>query len=303
MGKQLHRLKELESLRAFVTTGTTIGAAQRLGISQSAVSRCLSQLEARVGRSLFVRTSGRIEPTEEALTLDGMLDPIFKTLAQIDGSVWADPADQPLKLVVPPTLAHNFVTSRLAGFLQKNPSKQIHLDVQSTDVLVLGILDRRYDLGITTGMIHHAGVQLVSWRRSQIICAMPEGHRLAALNTVSPEDLDGERTITLSHRLGTRPLTDRILARSGVTTYPVAETSTSLAALQLAKAGLGVTLLNPFPLLTGVFPGICVRPFDADIVYESSFVMPAGRTPSEIARQFMRYVKLTTPPDPYSTSI
>ena len=49
MSGNRHRLRELEGLRALVTTGTTVGAAQRLGISQSAVSRSLSQLEERLG--------------------------------------------------------------------------------------------------------------------------------------------------------------------------------------------------------------------------------------------------------------
>ena len=75
MTEHRHRLREFESLRAVVTTGTTIGAAKRLGISQSAVSRSLAQLEARVGRSLFVRQSGRIEPTAEALRLNEKTGP------------------------------------------------------------------------------------------------------------------------------------------------------------------------------------------------------------------------------------
>ncbi|MEN0041653.1 MAG: LysR family transcriptional regulator, partial [Pseudomonadota bacterium] len=47
MTEHRHRLREFEALRAVIMMGTTIGAARRLGISQSAVSRSLSQLEAR----------------------------------------------------------------------------------------------------------------------------------------------------------------------------------------------------------------------------------------------------------------
>jgi hypothetical protein len=38
----------------------------------------------------------------------------------------------------------------------------------------------------------------------------------------------------------------------------------------------------------------------APIVYQTSFVLPAGRPPTEAARQFMRFVKLTTAKDQYS---
>lgn len=303
MTEHRHRLREFESLRALVTTGTTIGAARRLGVSQSAVSRSLSQLEARVGRSLFVRRSGRIEPTDEALRLNAKLDPIFETLAQIEGADWADPEDEPLRLIVPPTLAHHFIIKRVASFLKANPGRRLQLDIQATDVLVSGILDLRYDLGLTSGMIPRSGVRLVPWRRSKAVCAMPANHPLAAKKTVKPEDLDGVALIEFLRRLGTRATTEQLFARAGVRPRPVAETATNMAALELVREGLGVTLINPFPLLSDGIDGIVVRPFDAPITYETSFVLPSGVPPSQLARQFMNFVKLTTPQHKYCEPI
>ena len=124
-----HRLRELEALRALVTTRTTVGAARRLGVSQSAVSRSLAQLENRVGHVLFVRSSGRIEPTAEALRLNDKLDPLFETLAQIDGEDWVQAEDEPLRLIVPPTLAHHFIIARVASFLERNPARRLQLEI------------------------------------------------------------------------------------------------------------------------------------------------------------------------------
>ena len=61
--------KQLEAFLAFMTTGSTIEAAQRLGASQPAVSRLLSQFEADLGLPLFVRRKGRLHPTAEADSL------------------------------------------------------------------------------------------------------------------------------------------------------------------------------------------------------------------------------------------
>ena len=303
MTEHRHRLREFESLRAVVATGTTIGAARRLGISQSAVSRSISQLEARVGRSLFIRRSGRIEPTSDALRLNDKLDPIFETLADIEGAQWATPDDEPLRLIVPPTLAHHFVISRVASFLKANPGKRLQLDIQATDVLIAGILELRYDLGLTSGMIQRSGVDLVPWRRSQVVCAMPQDHPLSQKSIVTPQDLDGVALIEFLRRLGTRAITEQLFARNGVRPHQVAETATNMAALELVREGLGVTLINPFPLLSSGLEGIVVRPFDAAIYYNTSFVLPSGRPPSELARQFMRFIKLTTPQGKYSTQV
>lgn len=303
MTEHRHRLREFESLRALVTTGTTTGAARRLGVSQSAVSRSLSQLEARVGRSLFVRKSGRIEPTHEALRLNEKLDPIFETLAQIEGADWAAPEDEPLRLIVPPTLAHHFMIRRVAHFLKANPGRRLQLDIQATDVLVSGILDLRYDLGLTSGMIQRSGVQLVPWRRSKAVCAMPVGHPLSARKVITPQDLEGVALVEFLRRLGTRATTEQIFARAGVRPVQVAETATNMAALELVREGLGLAILNPFPLLTSGMDGVEVRPFDAAITYATSFVLPSGLPPSQLARQFMNFVKLTTPQDKYSEPV
>ncbi|MXQ06392.1 LysR family transcriptional regulator [Alphaproteobacteria bacterium GH1-50] len=303
MTEHRHRLREFEALRALVTTGTTIGSARRLGISQSAVSRSLAQLEARVGRALFVRSSGRIEPTAEALRLNERLDPIFETLAEIEGADWAAPEDEPLRLIVPPTLAHHFIISRVARFLKQHPNRRVQLEIQSTDVLVAGIVDLRYDLGITSGMIERTGVRLLPWRRSQIVCAMPVGHPFEAKTMIEPQDLDGVEMVEFLRRLGTRANTEKLFARAGITPKTIAETATNMAALELVREGLGVTLINPFPLLTSDFPGVSVRPFNAPIHYQTSFVLPANRPVSEAARQFMRFVKLFTPNDRFSEPV
>ena len=303
MTEHRHRLRELEALRAVVTTGTTIGAAKRLGVSQSAVSRALAQLEARVDRPLFVRRSGRIEPTAEALRLNSKLDPIFDTLAQIEGADWVAPEDEPLRVIVPPTLAHHFAISRVASFLKANPGKRLQLDIQATDVLVSGISDLRYDLGLTSAMIQRSGVHLVPWRRSHIVCAMPVGHPLAAKQQVKPVDLDDVDLVVFLRRLGTRAVTEQVFAKEGVRPRQVAETATNMAALELVREGLGVTLINPFPLLCSGMEGIEVRPFDASVTYNTCFVLPAGRPPTQLASQFMRYVRLTTPQDPFSENV
>lgn len=303
MAEPRHRLREMEALRALVTTGTTIGAARRLGVSQSSISRALGQLEQRVGRSLFLRSAGKIEPTAAALRLNDQLDPLFETLALIEGAEWASADEEPLRLIVPPTLAHNYIISRVAAFLKQNPGKNLQLDIQATDVLVSGILDLHYDLGLTSAMIRRSGVTLLPWRRSKVVCAMPAGHPLEEKDIITPSDLEGVELIEFLRRLGTRAITEQLFARAGVRPRTVAETATNMAAIELVRAGLGVTLLNPFPVLSNGMPGISVRPFDAPITYDTSFVLPTGRQPSELAQQFMEYVKDTTEPDDYSEAV
>ncbi|MEM7489109.1 MAG: LysR family transcriptional regulator, partial [Pseudomonadota bacterium] len=75
--RRWHSLREYDALRAVLQTGTTAEAARRLGLSQSAVSRSISNLEARQSVILFTREAGRLRPTQEAIRLNLRLDPLF----------------------------------------------------------------------------------------------------------------------------------------------------------------------------------------------------------------------------------
>ena len=303
MSKNRHRIREFEALRAVITTGTTIGAARRLGVSQPAVSRSLSQLEGRIGHVLFTRSSGRIEPTAEALRMNATLDPLFEALARIDGADWVQSDDEPLRLAVPSSLAHHFVISRLASFLNHDHTRRVQMAIQTTEQIVGGVADLRFDIGLTSAMIQRAGVKLVPWRRAQVACVMTDDHPLADRMIIRPIDLDGVSMVGFVRRMGTRALTDQIFARAGVRPRIVVETATNMSAVDLVRQGVGVTLVNPFPLFATPQDGLQARPFDADITYQTSFVLSAERPPTALARSFMRHIKLTTPNDPISEAM
>lgn len=303
MRENRHSIREFEALRAVVTMGTTIGAARSLGVSQSAVSRSLVQLESRLGRTLFVRSSGRIEPTTEALNLNATLDPLFDTLHRIEGADWTDAADEPLRFAVPPSLAHDFALTKVSQFIAGDPRRRVQLEVQASEQVVAGVLDHRFDLGLIGAKIQRSGVKYLPWRKSRAVCILPSGHPLAEKKRITPKDLDGVPFIGLVRRHGTRAQSDQLFARAGVRPRMVVETATSHSALEFARAGLGVALINPFPVLRGNAHDIEVRPFGELLEYRTSFILPASGPPKAMVREFMSFVRRTTPKDSYSETI
>ncbi len=59
--------RQIEAFRAIMLAGTVTGAAERLRISQPAVSRLISQLESKSKLKLFQRQRQRLHPTPEAI--------------------------------------------------------------------------------------------------------------------------------------------------------------------------------------------------------------------------------------------
>lgn len=297
-----HSLREFEALRAVISAGTTTAAARRLGISQSAVSRSVAQLENRIGRILFEREAGRMQPTAEALALNQNLDAMFDALARIDGQDWTATKEQTLRLVAPPTIAHRFLQRHIASFRDIHPRQRIVLEICASDALVAGVAEARFDVGITDSASGHSGIKLHPLRTSTAVCIMSEGHPLSANDIIRPEHLDGQPFIALTRRHSVRGAIDRVFAESGVSPQIVLETATSVSACQFARAGVGVTLINPFPVVLSYDGGMEVRPFAPDIFYRTSFLTSAHTPVSLAARAFIRHVRFSTPRDPYSTA-
>lgn len=283
-------LRELEVLQALVGAGTAINAARRLGISQSAVSRRLAQLEDRLGFQLFMRAGGRLVPTVEAMSINEQLTPVFDTLARI-----ANHADQPQKahagslaIVAPPTIAHRFLPARIATFKKQNPDLQITFEVLASDSLLTGIAERRFDIGLTDSVTAHEGIQSELLLETQAICILPQDHPLTAQDVIRPDDLQAQDFIALSRRHSSRVIIDRVLDKAGVRPNIVIEASTNVAAIEFVRADLGIAVLNPFPLVHQLGEGVVMRPFMPALSYSTNFLLPSSQAPSAATLAFMQ---------------
>ncbi len=296
--KTWHSLPEYQALRALMESGTTSKAAIRLGRSQSAVSRSIAHLEARTGRILFEREGGRLRPTNEAVQMNRRLDPLFEALDRIDGP--PERAQETLRIIAPPTYAHRFLVQHIANFLKTNPHFFISLEVSPSEDVIRGVLERRFDLGVTGVELSRSGVKLTPYRNSSAVCVMPNDHPLAGRDIIHPEDLHGQALVALTHRHARRAPLEKVLHASRSTPRIVAEVSTSFAAVDLAKEGLGLTIVNPFPIVQYRSDDVVFRPFASQIDYRSYFVTSDHRPTPGIARAFMRHLRLHTAKDPFS---
>lgn len=296
-----HSLPEYQALRALMDGGTTTSAAERLGLSQSAISRSISSLEARTGLTLFEREAGRLRPTQEAVRLNRRLDPLFSALDRIDGP--KQPVQETLRLIAPPTYAHRFLVSQIANFLEINPHFFVSLEVNTSDEVVRAILENRFDLGLTGVELARDGVKMQAFRASSAVCVMQAEHPLAMQDEIHPIDLDDQPLIAIAQRHARRMQLDKVLNRARSKPRILAEVSTSFAAVDLAKEGLGLAVVSPFPVFQYRSDDLIFRRFASPIEYRSYFVTSDQRPLPRVARAFMRHLRLHTPSDPHSSKV
>lgn len=297
-------LVELEAFRATMAEGTTAAAGRRLGRSQSAISRALIELERRQGQALFERRGRLIVPTAEALALNRRLDPVFAALDALRSPTPRENEPSRLSIAAPPAFAASLIPRAFAAFRRDHPACQLQLEVVATADAVRLVAEGGAEMGLTDSAVSSDAVRVEPFRESRIHCLLPIGHRLSGQDSIAVADLQGERFVALARRHSMRAQIESMLAAARVDHRIAAETSTSLAALGLIKAGIGVGLLNPFPLLEPErMTGLVARPLDVALSYRSAVIVARHTPLSPIAKRFQRFLARFVAADPWSTAI
>jgi hypothetical protein len=93
-----YTLDEIETFLAVMELGSVTAASARLNLSKSVVSKRIADLERALGAALFLRSAGRIAPTEAAQGLAERLRPALSELrAAAEGAAWGMDGPVPLR--------------------------------------------------------------------------------------------------------------------------------------------------------------------------------------------------------------
>jgi DNA-binding transcriptional LysR family regulator len=295
--------RELEALHALIESRKTTSAASRLGVSQPAISRAIQQLEARLGKSLFRRDGGRLAPTVDGISLYQQSLPIFSALAGLGGASPDERESRPVLIISPPTVAHRFLPRIVAEFLAQEPGVRMQIEVGTTSDVIAQVADGRFHLGITDGQVNHPALVFEPFRRSWAHVILRADHPLAGKPEIAAKDFDGERFIALTRRFLIRSTLERLFAEAGARPATVMEAATSAIAYELVRSGVGLTIINPFPVSLRADPDVAIRPFAPRASFETCFAMPSAAPPPAHVRRFMDFLKSRQPEDGFSTPI
>ncbi len=265
-------------------SGSVSRAAQKLFLSQPAVTKLLRSLEDETGLPLFDRTRRHLQPTPEAEKFEAAVDRLFAAADRLDHTVddMRSVGSGDLRVAAMPLLGAALIPRLLVRFTREVRPVRISLTVASSrevhDLVQAGEVD--------------LGFALSSGGRSLLIAAppirlpgllvLPRGHRLAAREVVPSSELEGEPYISLGRQYRLRDLVDELFARDGVSPRLVAETQSAGAACAMVAAGLGFTVADPVSA-AGVEAEVIVRRLTPTVDFEVNVITPSGRPPSAAA--------------------
>jgi DNA-binding transcriptional LysR family regulator len=143
----------LDDLVAFLAVGrdqSFTKAAARLGVSQSALSHTIRELETRLGVRLLTRTTRSVAPTEAGERLLRTLAPRFE---EIDAELAAlgELRDKPagtIRVTATDYAADTILWPKLTKFLRQYPDIKVEIVI---DYGLTDIVAQRFDAGVRSG--------------------------------------------------------------------------------------------------------------------------------------------------------
>lgn len=120
-------LRALLSFRAAATHARLAEAAESLGVTESAVSHQLRQLEDLLQVQLFDRGSGRLTLTETGRRYLARIDPALREIEAATREIAPAPGGAAVRLTLPPSLAAIWLIPRLRRFEDAHPDIELQL--------------------------------------------------------------------------------------------------------------------------------------------------------------------------------
>ena len=294
--------RQLAAFCAVVERKSFSQAAERLGVTQPAVSLQIRSLEQRLGRQLLDRSGRRVEPTEAGLRLYAsaqrllqLEDQLLEELASDDEGV----VDGTLELGASTGPGGSVVPVLLCEFQERYPDVHVRLTVSDTQSIVDRVADRELELGIVGAGRRHRGVAFEPFFRDEVVLAVPAGHSFAG-RTVSLEQLRTEPLIVMQEGAGVRQVIEDELRKAGTRLRDLdvqLELGLQESVRSAVLAGHGITFISRLAieadLATGVIATARVRGLDP--VREILLARASGRSETRAARAFVAFAREQLP--------
>lgn len=143
----MNRLLEMEIFATVADAGSISGAAERLDMVKSAVSKRLADLEIRLGVSLMTRTTRRLSLTDAGAEFYKCCTAILAEVAAAEAGVTEADAELsgPIRIAAPLSFGLLHLGPVLVKFMQRHPAVNVtvHFNDRQVDLVAEG-----FDLGI-----------------------------------------------------------------------------------------------------------------------------------------------------------
>ncbi|HWQ12235.1 MAG TPA: transcriptional regulator CynR [Roseiflexaceae bacterium] len=252
---------ELRQLRYFLTVaeeGHFTRAAERLYISQPALSQQIRQLEAELGAVLLDRAGRRVRLTDSGEVVAHYARRALQELdaAQVALGELAGLRRGSLAVGVVQTVNAYLMPRAVAAFATAHPGISLRVEERAAGAIESGLLAGELHLGV--GFVPPADreIEAEALFSEALVLIVAEEHPLAAREYVEVRELDGQPMVLLAPAFCTRRLWDSCAQQAGARPRVLVEMNTIGGVLASVRRTAAATVLPALALAADPPPGL-----------------------------------------------
>jgi LysR family transcriptional regulator, low CO2-responsive transcriptional regulator len=238
-------IRQLRALAAVHSAGSITLAANRLNLTQPAVTLQLRNLQALAGLPLIQRTGDGMSLTDAGDHVLALVERI--ELALLD-------CEQSLDMISGRTggrvsigavsTAKYFVPFAIAAFSQRFPKIEVTLKIGNREDIRNALRGYQLDIAVMGQPPPDVDVEMRPLGRHPHVIVAAADHRLARRKSVPVNDLAGETFITRERGSGTRMLMEQFFQKNGLAAKVGMEMDSNETIKQAVMAGLGIAFIS-----------------------------------------------------------
>lgn len=243
----------LRQLRVFVAVaqhGSFSQAGQVIGLSQSAVSHSIKELEAEMGIRLLDRTTREVILTSAgqqlATRLERLLEELNTTL--FDARSFGQQRSGTVRVAASQTISAHLMPQCLAASQLRYPEIKVMLRDRPQQWVLQSVRDAEVDFGIVVGPLTAGEFESEPILAEPFLLLCRQDDVLAQADEIRWQMLNGRTMVLQDYASGSRVLIDEALKQQQVTAEIVQEIGHPTTLYPMVEAGIGISILPALAL-------------------------------------------------------
>lgn len=203
-------IRQLEIFKAVAETGHVTNSCESLGISQSAVSMAIQELETNLDCQLFERRNRKLVLNENGRMLLENAKKILLSLKELEGAFLENDATGSIVVGASMTIGEYIMPNITYQFMQKYPHSKIDLIIANTKEITDGLASGHIDVAFVEGIVQNDKIETRPWREDDLAVVV-SNKKVFSKKSYKIEELYDKKWIIREVGSGTRGVFHRFL--------------------------------------------------------------------------------------------
>jgi LysR family transcriptional regulator for metE and metH len=238
-------VRHLRLVEAVAREGGLTKAANRLHVTQSALSHQLRDIEDKLGVPLFLRLNKKMLLTQAGERLLSSAPIVLEELKRTeeDISQIAMNREGLLRISTECYTCYHWLPPVLKPFTRDFPRVEVRIIAEATRRPIEALLDGRLDLAITSAPARNQKLLFKPLFKDEMVVIVNPHHPLAARPFVSARDFASEHLLVYALPKEELTIYQKILVPAGVAPKQLSRVELTEAIIEMVKAGLGIGVM------------------------------------------------------------